>query len=199
MNKHKTLKFIFSVILLIFIMPILSVEASNRYYEVNEFNITVDILENGDAVVMEEITYDFDGDFNGILRDIDYDRTSGIKDITVGVLENGNIVSFEESGGSGRYVYEREDIGSEAQLRIYEQSSNEEKTFYIGYTLVNVAEKYNDIGIFNRRIVDSGWDIPLNNINITITIPEGAAREDLRVFAHGPLTCLLYTSDAADE
>ncbi len=188
MNKHKLLKVVLSMILLIFIMPILGVEASDGYYEVDEFNITVEILENGDAVVMEEITYNFDGNFNGIFRDIDYDETSGIKDLTVGVLEDGNIVSFQESIGTGEYDYELDDTGSLAKLKIYERSRNERKTFYIGYTLINVAEKYNDIGIFNRRIVDRGWNIPLNNITITITIPEGAAREELRVFAHGPLT-----------
>ncbi|WP_312650831.1 DUF2207 domain-containing protein [Proteiniclasticum sp.] len=188
MNKHKMLKTVLTMILLIFIIPIFNVEASDGYYEVDEFNITVDILENGDAVIMEEITYDFDGNFNGILRDIDYDRTSGIKNITVGVLENGSITSFSESGGSGAYVYERDDTGSLAKLKIYEKSRNESKTFYIGYTLVNVAEKYNDIGTFNRKIIDDGWDIPLNNITITITIPEGATKEDLKVYAHGPLT-----------
>lgn len=188
MNKHKMIKLLFSMLLLIFIMPILGVKASSRYYEVDEFNITVEILENGDAVVMEEITYNFDGSFNGILRDIDSDRTDGIKDLNVGVLENGNIVRFQESGGAGQYVFKMEEEGSLSKLTIYEPSSDEKKTFYIGYTLVNVAERYNDIGIFNRRIIDSGWDIPLNNINITVTIPEGAAREDLRVFAHGPLT-----------
>lgn len=176
------------MMLLILIMPITGAQASNRYYQVDEFNITVEILENGDAVVMEEITYGFDGNFNGILRDIDYDRTSGIKDITVGVLENGSVVNFQESGGEGQYVYELGDTGSVANLTIYEPSSDEQKTFYIGYTLVNVAEKYNDIGILNRKIIDDGWDIPLNNITITITIPEGAEREELRVFAHGPLT-----------
>lgn len=188
MNKHKMLKTVLTMILLIFIIPIFNVEASDGYYEVDEFNITVDILENGDAVIMEEITYDFDGNFNGILRDIDYDLTSGIKNITVGVLENGSITSFSESGGSGAYVYERDDTGSLAKLKIYEKSRNESKTFYIGYTLVNVAEKYNDIATFNRKIIDDGWDIPLNNITITITIPEGATKEDLKVYAHGPLT-----------
>jgi len=171
-----------------FVIPGIQAYGSQGYYEVSEFNLNVDILENGDAVVMEEITYDFDGDFNGVLRDIDYTRTSGLKDLTVGVKEGENITYFSESTGSGTYVYELEDTGEFANLKIYEPSNSEEKTFYIGYTLVNVAEKYNDIGIFNRKIIDSGWSVPLNNITINITIPEGATKEDLKVYAHGPLT-----------
>jgi len=171
-----------------FVIPGFQAFGSSRYYDVSQFNLNVDILENGDAVVMEEITYDFDGDFNGVLRNIDYTRTSGLKDLTVGVKEGENITYFSESTGAGTYVYELEDTGEYANLTIYEPSSDEKKTFYIGYTLVNVAEKYNDIGIFNRKIIDRGWDVPLNNITINITIPEGAVKEDLKVYAHGPLT-----------
>ena len=188
MKIHTKYKIIIGLFLLMFVIPGFQAYGSQGYYEVSEFNLNVDILENGDAVVMEEITYDFDGDFNGVLRDIDYTRTSGLKDLTVGVKEGENITYFSESTGSGTYVYELEDTGEFANLKIYEPSNNEKKTFYIGYTLVNVAEKYNDIGIFNRKIIDSGWSVPLNNITINITIPEGAAKEDLKVFAHGPLT-----------
>ncbi len=188
MKIHAKYKIIIGLFLLMFVIPGFQAYASQGYYDVAEFNLNVDILENGDAVVMEEITYDFDGDFNGVLRDIDYSRTSGLKDLTVGVKEGENIIYFNESTGSGTYVYELDDTGEIAKLKIYEPSNSEVKTFYIGYTLVNVAEKYNDIGIFNRKIIDSGWSVPLNNITINITIPEGAAKEDLKVYAHGPLT-----------
>lgn len=188
MKIHAKYKIIIGLFLLMFVIPGFQAYGSQGYYDVAEFNLNVDILENGDAVVMEEITYDFDGDFNGVLRDIDYSRTSGLKDLTVGVKEGENITYFNESTGSGTYVYELDDTGEIAKLKIYEPSNSEVKTFYIGYTLVNVAEKYNDIGIFNRKIIDSGWSVPLNNITINITIPEGAAKEDLKVYAHGPLT-----------
>ncbi|NCC80531.1 MAG: DUF2207 domain-containing protein, partial [Clostridia bacterium] len=188
MKRHTILPFIMGFFLMIFILPGQKAMGSEGYYDVTEFNIDVQILENGDAVVMEEITYDFDGDFNGIYRDIDYTRTSGLKDLTVGVLEGGNIIYFDESTGSGTYVYELEDTGELAKLKIYEPSYDEQKTFYIGYTLVNVAERYNDIGIFNRKIIDKRWSVPLSDITIEITIPEGAAKEDLKVYAHGPLT-----------
>jgi len=188
MKIHTKYKIIIGFFLLMLVIPGFQAYGSQGYYDVAEFNLNVDILENGDAVVMEEITYDFDGDFNGILRDIDYTRTSGLKDLTVGVKEGENITYFSESNGSGTYVYELDDTGEIAKLKIYEPSNDEKKTFYIGYTLVNVAEKYNDIGIFNRKIIDSGWSVPLSNITINITIPEGAAKEDLKVYAHGPLT-----------
>jgi uncharacterized membrane protein len=60
--------------------------------------------------------------------------------------------------------------------------------FVYKYTLKNVVTKYNDIAEFNRKIIDSNWDERLNNINIWIRLPEGASKDDIRVFGHGPLT-----------
>lgn len=186
MKKSRVLSLFLLLIMVLF--PWKSVFASNGYYEVSKFDIDVEILENGDAKIVEEITYNFDGEFNGVLRNIDYTRTDGLSDLTVGVLEGGSVRSFTEAYTGNANTYEMDDTGRINKLKIYEKSRNESKTFVIGYTLKNVAEKYNDISIFNRRIIDSEWDVPLNNITITIVIPEGAKKEDLRVFAHGPLT-----------
>ena len=62
------------------------------------------------------------------------------------------------------------------------------KTFVYKYTLKNVVTKYNDIAEFNRKIIDTGWDVPLNYVQIHIQLPEGASKDEIRVFGHGPLT-----------
>ncbi|MFY9295478.1 MAG: DUF2207 domain-containing protein [Caldicoprobacterales bacterium] len=154
----------------------------------SNYKVTIHIQPNGDAHVKEEITYDFAGDFNGVLRDIDTDRTDGIEDLKVWVEQEQEIREFQKSEGQGENVYELNQEDNLVKLKVYEPSSYEEKTFIYEYTLLNVAEKYQDIGVFNRKVIDSNWDVPLNNIHITINIPEGANKEDLKVYAHGPLT-----------
>ena len=150
--------------------------------------MTIYIQPNGDAHVKEEITYDFSGDFNGVLRDIDMDRTDGIEGLRVLVEQDQELREFQQSQGQGENVYELDQEDNIVKLKVYEPSSDEEKTFVYEYTLINVAERYNDIGVFNRKVIDSNWDVPIGNIHITIIIPEGANKEDLKVFAHGPLT-----------
>ncbi len=188
MNKRKTITFYVSLLLVFFLTPFFNAYGNDRYYEVSQFDMTVDIKENGDALVSEEITYDFMGDFNGVLRDIDSNRTGGVENIEIFVKEGEAYVPFTEEYSGDAYTYELTTEGELKKLKIYEKSSDEKKTFKINYTLVNVAEKYQDIGILNRKMIDSGWDVGINNITITMTIPEGATKEDLKVFAHGPLT-----------
>ena len=37
-------------------------------------------------------------------------------------------------------------------------------------------------------MIDRNWTVPLENIKMTITIPDGAKQSDLRIFSHGDLT-----------
>lgn len=168
--------------------PSINAIAYDRSYAINNYRVTIYIQPNGDAHVKEEITYDFSGDFNGVLRDIDMDRTDGIEGLRVLVEQDQELREFQQSQGQGENVYELDQEDNIVKLKVYEPSSDEEKTFVYEYTLINVAERYNDIGVFNRKVIDSNWDVPIGNIHITIIIPEGANKEDLKVFAHGPLT-----------
>ncbi len=116
------------------------------------------------------------------------DRTDGIDGLRVFVEQDQELREFQQSQRQGENVYELDQEGNLVKLKVYEPSSNEEKTFIYEYTLVNVAERYNDIGVFNRKVIDSNWQVPIGNIYITIIIPEGANKEELKVFVHGPLT-----------
>ncbi|MGI5850942.1 MAG: DUF2207 domain-containing protein [Caldicoprobacterales bacterium] len=174
--------------------PIIS-KADNRSYNISHYHMTIDIKPNGDAHIRERITYDFDGNFNGIFRDIDLDATDGIKEIAVYVEDGGGLRQFQQSQGEGQDVYELTQESNLTKLKVYERSSYEEKTFVFDYILLNVAERYDDIGVFNRKVIDMNWDVFLEDVHITITIPEGAGKEELRVFAHGPLTGVSEITD----
>ncbi len=184
------------MIALSIVLPSFSAYADNRSYYISHYGVIIDIKSNGDAHIKERITYSFSGDFNGVLRDIDMDRTDGVDGLRVYVEDKDGLREFEQSEGQGENSYELTRENNLTKLKVYEKSSYEEKTFVYEYVLLNVAERYNDIGVFNRKIIDVNWDVPISNIEIIIKIPEGAKKEDLKVFAHGPLTGV---SEIVDE
>jgi uncharacterized membrane protein len=171
-----------------------TVFADNRHYTIDSYLINADIGPDGSVNMEERITYKFNGSFNGIFRNIAYTETGGIDNIRVFVEKNGSIANIAansttdlDAGGSpGTYNLAYKD--GIAHFKIYEKSSNEEKTFVFEYTFLNVVTKYNDIAEFNRKLVDSNWDVPLNNIVINIRLPEGTKQDEIRVYGHGPLT-----------
>ena len=166
---------------------------ADRSYNISGYEINVAINKDGSADIEEKLTYSFSGQFNGILRDVDFSRTGGILNEHVYLLENGKSFEFSRNPGSsleyqgkpGTYNYAKE--GSLARFKVFEPSENERKTFAIKYKFDDVVVKYNDVAEFNRKLVDTGWKVPLNNISIKIKLPEGASRDEIRVFGHGPL------------
>lgn len=168
--------------------------ADDRYYTIDNYTINADILPDGSADIEERITYRFSGSFNGIFRNVDYMLTDGMENIRLFVEEGGVSREFtvnsandlDYNGSPGTYNMIRDD--EMAKFKIFEKSNNEVKTFVFKYTFRNVVIKYNDIAEFNRKLVDSNWDVSLNNILINIRLPEGARQDEIRVFGHGPLT-----------
>ncbi|MBU3092110.1 DUF2207 domain-containing protein [Clostridium sp. CF011] len=151
------------------------------------------VNKDGSADFEERLTYNFDGKFNGVTRDVDFSFTKGIKDKKVYVLENDNLKELQLNPGNsldatvkpGTYNFIEE--GTLARLKLFEVSKNQEKTFVIKYKLIDAVTKYKDTAEFNRKIVDSRWKTRLDNIKIKITLPPGATKEELKIFAHGPL------------
>jgi hypothetical protein len=161
--------------------------AEAKSYDMTKYDMFIEVKTNGNANVKEKITYDFSGDFNGVYRNIDLDGTDGCKDVRVYVDEGSTLREFSPGWGKNPNEYERSQDGNIMSLKVYEKTSSREKTFVYEYTLKNVAKKYNDIGVFNRKVIDRNWDVPLKDISIEIRIPEGATKDELKVFAHGPL------------
>ncbi len=171
-----------------------TVNADSRYYSVEGYTVNVDVQPDGSANIEERITYQFNGDFNGVLRDIDFSSTDGIQNVKLYVDDNGterelsvnSENSLDADGPSGTYNMVAE--GNLERFKVYEKSSNQSKTFIYRYTLLSVCTRYNDIAEFNRKIIDSGWTVALGNIVVNIQLPEGASASDIKVYGHGPLT-----------
>jgi len=197
MKKSSTILFIrmFLVIILFTLLgfqkPVYA--SDNRTYYLSGYNINVLVNKDGSANFEERLTYNFDGQFNGVTRDVDFSLTKGLKDKKVYVMENDKLKelqlnsgnSLDDTGDLGTFNFVEEE--NLAKFKIFEASENQEKTFVIKYKLIDVVTKYTDIAEFNRKLVDTRWETRLDNIKIKITLPSGATKEELKVFAHGSL------------
>lgn len=162
--------------------------SDSRYYSVTDYNLFVNILSDGSADIEEHITYSFTGSFNGVFLKVDFSGSKGITEASVEINKSeGNFVlENDNSGTPGTY---KSQITDEIfKFTVYEPSVNVDKTFIYKYKLLDVVTKYKDIAEFNRKMVGKNWDVPVKNVKIRITLPEGASKEEVKVFAHGPLT-----------
>lgn len=187
-------RFTWAVLVLSMLISAQAVFADDKYYDISKYVMNVDIRPDGSAHIEERLTYHFSGQFNGVLRDLDFSSAGGLENIRVYVEKDGGPVEWrlnsssdlDAAGDPGEYNLVNQ--GEIAHFRIFEPSKNEDKTFVIKYTFRDAVTKYNDIAEFNRVMIDKNSPVSFRNISINFTLPEGAQSGELKVFGHGPLT-----------
>ncbi|NSW90403.1 MAG: DUF2207 domain-containing protein [Firmicutes bacterium] len=199
-KKQAAAIFLFAIIVVLMIisafatiavMPVFATVVmadSDREYYISKYNILVYISSDGSASVEEHITYNFSGKFNGVTLNIDLSGTNGIEKPQVFINRKGTEVKAEENNSGARGTYTFNLSNNTAMFKVYEPSQDEEKTFVYRYKLLDAVTRYNDIAEFNRKMIGTGWEVPINNVYIKVTIPEGATKEEINIFGHGPLT-----------
>ena len=176
-KKAKILLIIYIIFFLLLGSTASSLAQQDRSFQITDYQAQVEILENGDAKVSEIFTYEFSGNFNGIIR-------------SIGITGSDGLEYFRAS----QYLPQkkmlettREAEGNMVTYRIYDQSSNERKSFLLEYQLKNVITKYNDIAEFYWKFFDRSNTSPIQRVQIEITFPGQTINTDnLKVFGHGP-------------
>ena len=172
-----TIGFILLIIIIIFSFTNLLIYAE-RSFEITDYQAQVKILENGDIQVSEIFEYNFDGDFNGIIRTIGIKGSDGFKYFKASeYFPEDKELEYTQSLDADMVTY-----------KIYDQSSNERKLFLLEYQLKNVAALYNDTAEFYWKFFDESNASPIGHVKIEVELPAAeVSAEELKVFGHGPL------------
>jgi uncharacterized membrane protein len=179
---------VFVLMILIALPLIITTKAESRSYDVSSYDIHVNITPNGCAEVQENITFNFNGTFQGVYLNIDTSGSDGIENMKLSSLKGDSEITIISSNSGQPETYTLSKDGTINNYKVYEPSSNENKTFIFRYRLLNVITNYKDVAEFDRLVIAKNWQSQLNNVKISITLPAGAKKEDLKIFSHGPLT-----------
>jgi uncharacterized membrane protein len=152
--------------------------------------VNANLLETGDLNIEEDITFEFNDEFNGVFREIVLDKTSGVSGIDVQeVIGSKNReythVKDAEKGDSDVFLTKEED--GKIIIQIFSPSENIQKTFRISYLVKNVAIKYNDTGELYYKFLGDENETPIGSFNVNIKLPHSDNNNKVKVFAHGPL------------
>lgn len=153
------------------------------------------LLENGDLVVTEDLTFDFRSKFNGVYRYLVTDNTDGIENLKVYEIidrkENPySLVGSAENGDSGVYLVISEN--NNLTIKIFSPArSNTLKTFRFKYIVKNVAVKHIDTGELYYKFIGRENSTTVEYFSATIELPD-KNKEKTKIFAHGPLNGEIY-------
>ncbi|WP_147804715.1 DUF2207 domain-containing protein [Alkalicoccus halolimnae] len=121
-----------------------------------EAEIDAFLQEDGNVQVEESFTYDFEGEFNGVVRALNYPDYASIE----------NLEAFENG--------ERLEIETEEEIvhRIHRQGEDESFTVDLQYTIEDGVELYNDLGEFYWAFFDSSNETDYESMQIRVHPPE---------------------------
>ena len=144
--------------------------ADTKSYEIDKVDINAAIMDNGDINVTEYLTYNFSGDFNGFLRELNSTGSDGCIINSVIVIDKSGFETIATAGNTGdENTYEISENGDKTSIKLYSKSSNEKKIFKVNYTAKNVAKKYETTGqlYWDFYSVENISSIKEANLNIS--------------------------------
>jgi uncharacterized membrane protein len=146
------LTFIIGIIIVLFLFPKqgLAVE-----YSITNVEIDAYLQENGNIKVKETHTYSFDGEFNGITREIIPKEGSWITEFKA--IENGKPLRTEKE----------DDLN-----RIYRKGADETITIDLMYSIQNGLDVYSDVADFYWPFFDERNESTYENLIVTVHPPK---------------------------
>src|SRR5690242_1728790 len=143
-----------------------------RSYHVSRFNSTIHVQEDGSADIREQITFVFQGHFQGVYRDIpveypgpkgsNYSLFISVNQVTD---ENGSALKFEKSQSRGFL-----------RLKIYVPgSSDSTRTVNIDYSASDATKFFPQFAEFYWNVTGNDWLVPIQSASTTLYFPANAA------------------------
>ncbi|WP_172643574.1 DUF2207 domain-containing protein [Sporosarcina sp. D27] len=147
-------RILLSVVMLVLLI-VLPNPAFAEDFTINDFKIDAYLESDGNVQVKERLTYEFDGSFNGITRDLYPKEGSKISDLHA--EEDGKSLKIEGNDGS---------------YKIHRKAKDETVTIELTYTIVGGVEKYSDMAQFYWPFFDDRNETDFGNVTITVHPPE---------------------------
>ena len=183
-------------------------------YDITDFYVKANILQNGDLEVNELIV--LDGDFNGYERDLLYANSnlsggdfannrlynaSDITDVEIKAkyvdsvsmdtfndkdFDNFNMSSYATNGSKSLYV--KSSLSKGYRYRMYYHSDNNKVVFYLKYIVKDAVVLHLDVAELYWTFIPEGFEDTINNINIEVYLPNIDNSNNFRIWAHGNLS-----------
>ncbi|WP_332631873.1 DUF2207 domain-containing protein [Halalkalibacter flavus] len=153
MKNKKMISFLIVTLLLFIPSKVLAVE-----YEITDVEIHAYLQANGNVSVQENHTYDFSGEFGGIIREIIPKK--GTEIIQLEAFEDNQPLVIESN---------------ETEHRIHRSGEDETIKIDLFYEIKNGVDVYTDVAEFYWPFFDRSNDTTYGNLTINVYPPESTA------------------------
>jgi uncharacterized membrane protein len=170
--------------------------AAAKDFTIPTVDIDATVRPNGDLRVVESRTLDFSGTFHFVYWDLSTKGSEGISvtgasgpaagDPSATVpYEPASIPLMGLTGQTGTYAVA--DQGSTVRVQLNFELTDARAGFTVKYVAKGAAKRWDDIGELYWQFVGDQASVPCDHVRVTVHLPEGVTRDQVRAWAHGPL------------
>ena len=164
--------------------------AAAKDFSITDISIDATVRPNGDVKVHEERTVDFSGTFHYVYWDYLTKGSDGIVVRGAGGPSGPYTRGPDSLVGSSMNVpdtYAVQDNGSSVRVQLDFELKDIDARFYVDYTALGAARRWQDIAELYWQFIGADTAVPADHAIITVHLPKGVTKEDVRAWTHGPL------------
>src|SRR5450759_1781477 len=183
--------FAFAIVLAAAFAGLAAGPAAAKDFSITAVNIDAIVRPNVDLRVHESRTLDFSGAFTFVYWDLSAKGSSGI-DVTAaggpGVDGSGNI-PYEPTQDPwakppGTYFVS----GAEpVRVQLFFSVADTSAQFSVDYVARGAAKRWSDVAELYWQFVGDQATVPADHVRVTVHLPAGVTRDQVRAWTHGPL------------
>lgn len=180
-----------TILFLVFFCGIFATTAfADKTYTINKVDILSNVNPDGSLNISETRQYKFNGNFHGCYVDINKKGFDNLTDVQVEDLSANKQFTLREASDTQQYPegkFEVKESNGKYRITWYFNETNTKKAYKITYKLSYPVKLYNDIADLNHMYIGTDWEVPQENINILVKLPQKFNRNEVSIFGHGPL------------
>lgn len=187
--RLKQLFWCLALVLSLFMLTKQATVKADTSFDIDPVTIDVAIQPDGTAKVKEQYVYRFDGEFNGLLYDLDTnDLPEDPQNFKLTITRGGESKEATENSSEQPFTYEQTNASGIWKNKIFIPGDDETVILQVDYDLPHFVINYNDTAQYNRKLIGSNWSAGLSNVTATIRLPEPVESGELKGWAHGALS-----------
>ena len=171
--------------------------AAAKGFSITSVSVDATVQPNGDVRVTDTRTLDFSGTFHFVYWDLATKGSDGIKVLGASGPANGDAgttVPYQPShvpavgmatGEVGTYSVE--DKGSVVTVQLNFEVTDAAAAFTVEYVAKGAAKRWADTAELYWQFIGSDTAVEARDVSVTVHLPSGVTKGQVRAWAHGPL------------
>ncbi|MDW7672496.1 MAG: DUF2207 domain-containing protein, partial [Bacillota bacterium] len=184
---RKGFRYMAVLAMVLILLLFMATSAYARSVSVELVDVKATVNADGSMDVAENYVVNFDGQWNGMFRWIYLRYGMNVADIQV--EEDGRSFALHpgtDYGPPGTFIIR--DEGDRIFVDWSLNAFSTVRTYTFRYRVKNAVYLHNDVAELYYQFIGDEWDIPFNQVRVLLTLPDGAASDQVLAWGHGPLT-----------